>query len=712
MFHNTEHLGGNENEALQVGLELGSRRAGGVVLDRSHAVVGKATKSFSTGDEPIHTLIHVYSTAVDHAGYVPGDCGRIVIALEPETILGNAHPPPVVGVLVTAGHTDAAGAETWNLPGRLRVFEIRERIATDGCVLDPLNEQDVRTIVGKLCAEQVDAIAISFLNSRLNPAHEALAALIAGTVSPDTPVVTSAGLLEAQGFRQRTFRAIREAAFAATLGPFLERLRSQLLQMSPSADLALATGEGSAVSAEAAQEHLSLLVRGRAAASVAGAAGAACHAGFAYAIAVDVEATHSRIAGYKSVRNAATASSLNTHRAIRNAVDLELGTETTIHISPVTGLPLLVTGFGPEHNRGAQPEQDRETESAFSIQEAETVLGLSGAEVGQSRSESGVPDETANAASLAESLDSTPGQLASAAIRMAAEYLVGDAQAILHELGGDVVNTTLVTTGTDTVAMHAMVTEQLGIPLFIPPDSRNIACLGALSLPHQDTVVEPLNIVVEPEQADKLVPCVADDCRLRVDLESYSFWLDPSTHHSERYSREEVCSRIVKALSSLSRPPAESGLDTEVATALWNPFQCPFPVTMPGGQVDLTPAAPSVQITAISRSRRTGPVLSENIWAGTEDSEDAVSVLAAHGSDTSEPSAVDREVWWWNTGAIEPRPYSLNELTAGQQVDGPAITSDAVEPLVFVPPGWHMRAGASGDLTIRPGESYDRFGHL
>jgi N-methylhydantoinase A len=49
---------------------------------------------------------------------------------------------------------------------------VRERVVASGEVLEPLNESDVRKLVGQLKQENVEAVAISLLFSFLHPEHE------------------------------------------------------------------------------------------------------------------------------------------------------------------------------------------------------------------------------------------------------------------------------------------------------------------------------------------------------------------------------------------------------------------------------------------------------------------------------------------------------------------------------------------------------------
>jgi len=56
-------------------------------------------------------------------------------------------------------------------PRELR-FEVTERLAADGSVVVPLSEDDVLTAVDALRRADVQAVAVCFLHSYANPAHE------------------------------------------------------------------------------------------------------------------------------------------------------------------------------------------------------------------------------------------------------------------------------------------------------------------------------------------------------------------------------------------------------------------------------------------------------------------------------------------------------------------------------------------------------------
>lgn len=62
--------------------------------------------------------------------------------------------------------------------------EVAERLTRDGSVLVPLNEQEAEEVVRQLAREGVEAIAICFLHSFRNPAHERAMAAIVQRIEP------------------------------------------------------------------------------------------------------------------------------------------------------------------------------------------------------------------------------------------------------------------------------------------------------------------------------------------------------------------------------------------------------------------------------------------------------------------------------------------------------------------------------------------------
>ncbi|MFQ5971456.1 MAG: hydantoinase/oxoprolinase family protein, partial [Alphaproteobacteria bacterium] len=76
------------------------------------------------------------------------------------------------------------------VPRYLR-FTVPERIAADGAIVDPLDEDAVAAVAQRLTDQNVEAVAVGFLHSYANPAHEETAGGILRRSLPDVAVTLS-----------------------------------------------------------------------------------------------------------------------------------------------------------------------------------------------------------------------------------------------------------------------------------------------------------------------------------------------------------------------------------------------------------------------------------------------------------------------------------------------------------------------------------------
>lgn len=145
------------------------------------------------------------------------------------------HKGGKTGLICTAGHEDSIEIRLGHkedgyrydpeypsavmlVPRYLR-RGIRERVISDGSIKTPMNEEDVREACRLFKAEKVEAIAISFVWSVLNPQHERRAAEIVREMLPDVALTVGGELYPQIREYTRTSTAITNAY----LGPILKR---------------------------------------------------------------------------------------------------------------------------------------------------------------------------------------------------------------------------------------------------------------------------------------------------------------------------------------------------------------------------------------------------------------------------------------------------------------------------------------------------------
>ena len=110
---------------------------------------------------------------------------------------------------------------------RLRL-EVTERISYKGEVLTPLDEEDVRRATAEARRLGAEAVAISFLHSYANPAHERRAAEIVGEEWPEAPITTSHELTSEWREYDRTSTAVLDAYVKPVAAGYLTALGRRL----------------------------------------------------------------------------------------------------------------------------------------------------------------------------------------------------------------------------------------------------------------------------------------------------------------------------------------------------------------------------------------------------------------------------------------------------------------------------------------------------
>lgn len=116
------------------------------------------------------------------------------------------------------------------VPRYLRL-EARGRMNHRGEELEPLSEEDVRRAVAFCQEEGVEAIAICFLHSYANPAHEKRCAELIRQLAPDIPVTASHELTQEWREYERTNTAVLNSFVQPTVQAYLSSLEGELAEL-------------------------------------------------------------------------------------------------------------------------------------------------------------------------------------------------------------------------------------------------------------------------------------------------------------------------------------------------------------------------------------------------------------------------------------------------------------------------------------------------
>ena len=195
-------------------------------------------KRLTTPDDPSRAVIEGTIALAAEAGVPLGDIAEIVhgTTLVTNAVIERKGAP--TGLLGTAGFTDIMdmGFERRYdlfdlrigypppLVPRSRRIEVAERVRFDGTIETTLDEAGVKNAAARFREMGVTAVAVCFLNSYANPAHERRAAEIIASAAPDVFVSCSADVFQ----NMREFERWTTTTVNAFTGPMFDTYVARL----------------------------------------------------------------------------------------------------------------------------------------------------------------------------------------------------------------------------------------------------------------------------------------------------------------------------------------------------------------------------------------------------------------------------------------------------------------------------------------------------
>jgi N-methylhydantoinase A len=217
---------------------------GGTFTDVALEAGGKrySAKILTTPDAPERAVLEGLHTVLREAALAPAD---LSIIIHGTTLATNAiieRKGAKTALLTTEGFRDTIEIRHENrfeqydvnidlppplVPRRLR-FPVRERIDAGGRVLVPLEEAALPFLAERLIAEHIESVAIGFLHSFTNPAHERRAGEILGARLPGVPITLSSDVSPEMREYERFSTACANAYVQPLIGRYLADLEAML----------------------------------------------------------------------------------------------------------------------------------------------------------------------------------------------------------------------------------------------------------------------------------------------------------------------------------------------------------------------------------------------------------------------------------------------------------------------------------------------------
>lgn len=189
---------------------------------------------------------------------------------------------------------------------RLRL-EVSERLDARGEVIVPLDEDAVRARAGALAAEGVEAVAICFLHSYANPAHEARTAEILREALPAGCFISASHeVLPEMREYERTSTTVVNAYIGPVVSRYLSELQRRLSAEGIRGRLLMMQSSGGLLDVDRVIAKPATVVESGPAAGVVGAARLGTHAGYGDVITFDMGGTTAKASLIEGGRLVAT----------------------------------------------------------------------------------------------------------------------------------------------------------------------------------------------------------------------------------------------------------------------------------------------------------------------------------------------------------------------------------------------------------------------
>lgn len=295
---------------FEVGVDIGGTFTD-VVCRSGHGEL-KLVKIPTTRADPSAGVLHAIEHLAREWKIAPQSIARFVHGTTVATNAVLERKGAKIGLITTQGFRDVLeigrqsrrnvysvmlGPETpaFLVPGALR-REVPERIAATGEILTPLDEDAVRREADYLAAQGVQAIAICFLFSFLDPAHERRAAEIVREAQPQLMVSISSEVDPAFREYERTCITAFDAYLKPVIDRYLERMEGDLETQGVGCPLQIMQSRGGVASSRIARRSPVRLFLSGPAAGVIGGRVAGGIAGDADLITIDIGGTSADIA--------------------------------------------------------------------------------------------------------------------------------------------------------------------------------------------------------------------------------------------------------------------------------------------------------------------------------------------------------------------------------------------------------------------------------
>jgi N-methylhydantoinase A len=254
--------------SARIGIDVGGTFTDATLIDGASGRLTSA-KAFTTPHDRSQGVIDAIRAVLAESGIAPERVREVVHGSTTGTNALIERTGARTGLLVTAGFRDvleigrvmrpAEGLYDMSVdrppplvPRRL-CLEARERIGPHGEVLITLDDASVDVAAAEFARQGVEAVAICFLFSFLNPEHERRAGAILASRLPGVAISLSHAISPEYREYERASTTVMNGYLSPVMNAYLGRLQPRIDELLPSAKLFIIQANGGATTVENAR---------------------------------------------------------------------------------------------------------------------------------------------------------------------------------------------------------------------------------------------------------------------------------------------------------------------------------------------------------------------------------------------------------------------------------------------------------------------------
>ena len=478
-----------------------------VVLEGGNEVF--STKVLTTYDAPENAILDGLSQVCGKAHIDPAEITQIIHGTTLATNALIERRGARTALITTEGFRDVIEMRTESrfeqydlnltlpepLLPRQRRYTLRERVGADGDVLVALDRNDIESLADELALAGYDSVAIGFLHSYLNPAHERMVRDVLSRKLPDMMVSLSSDVSPQMREYERFNTTIANAYIKPLMKSYLDRLADRLENAGTTCPIFLMHSGGGIISLASAAEFPVRLVESGPAGGAVFAATLASQYGLTKVLSFDMGGTTAKICLIKN-QTPKTARAFEVARSYRfkkgsgmpisipviDMVEIGAGGGSLAHVDKLRQIRV-----GPE-SAGSEPGPACYGRGGVrpAVTDADLVLGkldpdnFAGGSMGLSVADA----KTALIETLGQPLDMDAVTAAFGLAEVVDENMANAARVHAVENGEDLAEYTMIAFGGAAPLHAARLCEKLGISRCLIPKGAGVgSAIGFLRAP-------------------------------------------------------------------------------------------------------------------------------------------------------------------------------------------------------------------------------------